>query len=276
MKKGILLIFLFLSTFNNLKPWFNKNKLSKDLRSVLVDQGIDMEQSATNLLFDYQIYKKMIQDEFLDKLIKKAGFEANEENRTIFFSAISKDLQEHIKKSFSEFTRSPNTSIDPNLYLQLEMTRNFPAILTSMGSKIQKSKNSSKFYLVLVAVAAYFITKFGILGKSIKLSYGYMKAKENVDKISEKTKNTTSYLWNKLRKFGQTVGRPFTLMDYSKDYKDSEEFFKFYRLFENILKDDKEFVEKKAKNYTEVHVYYKEGKDTKRVRYPRNPDLSLD
>ena len=292
MKKGIVLFIFYFScncfSWNVLDAKWFKKELAKDLRSVLIRQGIDLEDGAEDLIFEYKIYKKLIQDSLLDDLIKNAGLELNEENRMIFFSAISKDLRDHIKQSFSEFTGNnnqpftknhPNGSnfngVDPYFYYQTEMTRNLPAIIAAMGSKVGESKAINKIYLALGAAFIYFVTKFGILGRGIKIGYKYMQAKENVDSFVSKTSEVTSNIWSKLSKFGRSVIRPFTLVDYADDYEESQEFFKFYKLFEEILRDDRDFVQNHAKNYTEIIVHYRDGRRKKRKRYPRNESLGL-
>lgn len=292
MKKGIsILLFCFSCNcfgWNILEAKWFKKELAKDLRSVLVKQGIDLEDGAEDLIFEYKIYKKLIQDSLLDDLIKNAGLEPNEENRMIFFSAISKDLRDHIKQSFIGFTGNnnqpftknyPNGSnfnyVDPNFYYQAEMTRNLPAIIAAMGSKVGESKSIDKIYLALGAAFIYFVTKFGILGRGIKIGYKYMQAKENVNSFVSKTSEVTGNIWSKLSKFGRSVIRPFMLVDYVDDYEESQEFFKFYKLFEEVLRDDRDFVQNHAKNYTEIIVHYRDGRRKKRKFYRRNARLGL-
>ncbi len=215
MKKGIILLFFCCSfnwfSFNVLTAKWFKKELAKDLRAVLINQGIDLEESAEDLIFEYKIYKKLIQDSLLDELIKNAGLEPNEENRMIFFSALSKDIQNHVKKSFSNFTENKNqpknrnqniaqdyhnrsnfNGMDPSFYYQAEMTRNLYSMLPFMNSKSDESKGIKKRHLVLGGVLIYFITKFGILGTGIRIAHRCMEANKGVKNIVSKA----SDMWN--------------------------------------------------------------------------------
>ena len=219
MKKGIILLFFCCSfnwfSFNILSAKWLKKELAKDLRTVLMNQAVDLEESAEDLIFEYKIYKKLIQDSLLDELIENAGLEPNQENRMIFFSAISKDLQDHIKESFSDFSDNKNQSenrnqhpvqdypnrsnfngMDPSFYYQAEMTRGLYSMLPFMNSRSDESKGIKIRHLVLGGVIIYFFTKFGVISTGIKVLNKYIKTTESVGDLVSKVGEKFSDAWN--------------------------------------------------------------------------------
>lgn len=284
--KNRIVLFLICLNINYSFAGANKQVLLKDFRSVFITDEIDLKQDSQDLLFQYQVYKKLIQDNFLDQLIIDSGFEPNQETRSIFFSALTIELQDVIKKSFSDFIQNSGnqapsnnsggtvfSGIDPNLFLQAEMTRNFSTALASLSNtKEFKIKN-----LIIGGLILYLITKFNVIREVVKTSFNYLKAKDN---IVAKTSPFISFIDSSINQIGLSakgVLSRFIPVDYSKNIPSSSEFFKFYEHFETVLKSDDEFVKNKALHYEYIDVVYKtnEGVSTY-IRLSKNPNLKLD
>ncbi|MFH1461796.1 MAG: hypothetical protein ABIF12_02540 [bacterium] len=288
MKKGILLFLICLNISYSLAD-SNKQVLLKDFRSVFIPDEIDLRQDTQDLLFQYQVYKKLIQDNFLDQLIKDSGFEPNQETRTIFFSALTKELQDVIKKSFTDFAQNNNGGViknntsgpinngfDPNLFLQADMTRNLSTALASLNSNLNKTKEFKIKNVFLLGLITYIVAKSNIITGTIKTSYNYIKAKENIKGKSSRVISFIDRSINKIKVLGRDFLGLVIPVDHSQGHDESAEFFKFYEYFERYLKSDKEFVENGAVRYEYVDVGFKRDGKLFQTRIKRNANLKLD
>jgi hypothetical protein len=274
MKKGILLLLVLNIFVVFVKA--NNTQLITDLKSVFANKSIDVKDKQQDILFDYQVYKKLIQDNFLDDLIIKSGFEPNQETRAIFFSALTKELQDTIKKSFTEYTGSNVNNFDPNVFMQAEMTRNLSSVLNNLNSKLDKENSIKTKHLILGGIFLYLFAKLGFIRSAFKASFNLLKAAENVDGKSSKVFGFINSTIKKTSALGRSFLTNIYPVDFSKDVKESEEFFTFYEFFEKYLKNDKDFVRDFAKNYESIEVVYTDKDGVTRFkRLEKDADLSF-
>lgn len=277
MKKGTIILLTFNIFFSILGA--NNSELIENLKPHFVNKGINTQNDSNNLLFEQQVYKKLIQENFLDELIIKSGFEPNQETRTIFFSALTKELQDVIKKSFSDFSgTSLNTnSIDPNIFMQAEMTRNLSAVINSLNSKLDKENTIKTKHLIIGGIVLYLFAKLSFLRSIFRTTFNFFKTSENVDGKSSKTFGFVNSTISKTSEIGRNFLSNFFPVDFSKDVEDAQELFGYYEFLEKYLKNDKEFVKNHAKNYEWIEVAYKDEEGVlchRRLR--RNAELDFD
>ncbi len=191
MKKNLLLL-MFLS-FSLLAKQTCKNLLLKDISEKYLKSGVNLEaQDSFDLLFEYEIYQKLIKDlnikDLLDRVIENAGFIPTDENRMIFFSAISKELRDKIKFSFDSVTGGSNYGNQVNfqnsdmLAYQTEMTRTLTSLLQHVNTKINDNVGVKRKYLIMAVIGAFIASELGFFKKMIGMSHFYMKNKERVVK----------------------------------------------------------------------------------------------
>ncbi len=185
MKRFYFIFILFILNCSGTKT----EKLLKNLNCKYLDLGVDIDNSgeSLDLLFDYKIYKQLIKDNILDELIKKSGFEPNEENRLIFFAAISKDLQKQITKSFEStscsFESNDHLLTKEMLTAQSEMTRSLTSAMQSMALTMAKPASSGKFWLIVGGIFFILGAEFGWFKNFKEITDFYTKTKEKTLKI---------------------------------------------------------------------------------------------
>ena len=230
--KYIYLIFMFF-IFNSYatKP----EKLLKNLNCKYLKSGVDLDsQDSLDLLFDYKIYKQIIKDNILDELIKKSGFEPNDENRMIFFAAISKDLQNQITKSFENNSCNSSTNIllaQDSLVSQVEMTRSLTSAVQAMALSISKPASSGKFWLGIGAVFFVLGAEFGWFKNFTKITDFYTNTKEKIVGVSE-------FLGRKLVE--NSFLKRYVYIDYLEDHKYVNKLGKEFGEIIKWLEEDKD------------------------------------
>ena len=279
MKKHFVLFVFSIALVVNL---VGKQKLKTNLQSIFSKEFIDVGSDENNLLFQYQAYKKLIQDSFLDELIIESGLEPNEETRMFFFITLSREIQAVIKKSFSDFVQRnyvENNSVgfDPNLFLQAEMSRNLSSVFASMNSRLEQKKEFKLRHILFGGLFLYFISKFNVVTGVIKSSYNYMKARDNIEGTASKFVRGVDFVVANVKNISRKVASGLGMqVDYS-DVKSAEEFFKFYNYFGRFLASKKDFVMNKAHNYKSIVVNYTDddGRPLRR-QFTRDDSLNLD
>lgn len=254
MKKGIILLLIL----NNSIYGSKKSDLITDFKDIFINKNIDIKDDSQNMLFEYQIYKKLIQENFLDDLIIKSGFEPNQETRTMFFSALTKEFQDVIKKSFTNFSGNNlnSNNFDPNVFMQAETTRNLSSVINSLNSKLNQDNTIKTRHLIWTGIFLYLFAKLSFIRSAFKTSFNFLKAAENVDGKTSKFFGFINSTIGKTSELSRNILTHFLPVDFSKDVKESEEFFRFYEFFEQYLKNDKDFVKDFAKNYESIEVTY--------------------
>ena len=252
MKKIIFLLgFVSLS----LGAWGKKDTPFRDLSHKLLKDGISIDEDSLDLVFDYKLYKKLVTDSLLDDLILQSGFEPNDENRMIFFSVISKDLQEQIKNSFMGSLNNENHNYVSHrdmqyrdMQYQAEMTRSMMTLVQSMASNIKRPENSGKYGLAFVGILIVVAAEFGFFGKAIKISHWFFNVKDKIHNASESASASAKGFWDKV--WSKTVEKTFLkdiiYLDYTKGDSVAMNFLENYKRFERAIKDDPEIVKKLA------------------------------
>lgn len=229
----------------------------KDLSHKFLIDGIQIDDDSLDLVFDYKLYKKLLIDNILDNLILDAGFEPNDENRMIFFSVISKDLQQQIKRSFSRDSENKNHDTYSqnnaqyrdmqyqNMQYQTEMTRSMLTLAQTAISSMKKSENKGKYGLAFGGFIALLMAEFGFFGKAVKISNWFFNAKDKIHDFAETVAMKSTSFWGSVK--SNTVENTFLkhviYRDFTKGDPVAENFIKNYERFKRTIKDDKEIVQ---------------------------------
>lgn len=228
----------------------------KGLQHKILNNDIHIDNDSLDLVFDYKLYKKLLVDNILDDLILDAGFEPNSENRMIFFSAISKDLQKKITNVLSPIIKNDdyqfyNSTVSPydsmqykNMQYQTEMARSMATLAQTAISTIKQPENKRKYGLAFGGFMVLLMAEFGFFGKVLKISNWFLNVKDKINNVtgtvSTKSKGFFYNTWENIVE--KTFLKNIIYRDFTKGDPVAENFIENYEQFEQTIKDDKEII----------------------------------